>query len=108
MSYFLGSNRCYRTCWGSRDLFGVTSTGQSRSSLPCYLRLQHFRSLSRYCCKVLSPQLSKISKIASKSAMSVFDFLRLAINFCVVKPLFKGASLLMPLGCVVSGLLKYL
>jgi len=34
--------------------------------------------LSRNSCKVLSPQLSKISKMASKSARSVFDFLRLA------------------------------
>jgi len=34
--------------------------------------------LSRNGCKVLSPQLSKISKMACKSARSVFDFLRLA------------------------------
>jgi hypothetical protein len=34
--------------------------------------------LSRCRCKVLSPQLSKISRMASKSARSVFDFLRLA------------------------------
>ena len=35
-------------------------------------------TLSRCRCKVLSPQLSKISRMASKSARSVFDFLRLA------------------------------
>jgi hypothetical protein len=34
--------------------------------------------LSRYGCKFLSPQLSKISKMVSKSVKSVFDFLRLA------------------------------
>jgi hypothetical protein len=34
MSYFLGSNRCRITVWGSRDLFGVTSTVQSRINLP--------------------------------------------------------------------------
>ncbi len=33
--------------------------------------------LSSHGCKLLSPQLSKISKMASKSAKSVFDFLRL-------------------------------
>ena len=34
--------------------------------------------LSSHGCKFLSPQLSKISKMACKSARSVFDFLRLA------------------------------
>jgi hypothetical protein len=34
--------------------------------------------LSRNGCKVLSPQLSKISKMVSKSVKQVFDFLRLA------------------------------
>ena len=43
-----------------------------------YLRLQHFRSLSRVVCKFLSPQLCKISKKSSSSAKSAFDFLRLA------------------------------
>jgi hypothetical protein len=33
--------------------------------------------LSRYCCKVLSPQLFKISKMTARSAKSVFDFLHL-------------------------------
>ncbi len=34
-------------------------------------------TLSRCRCKVLSPQLCKIFRMASKSAKSVFDFLRL-------------------------------
>jgi hypothetical protein len=34
MSYFLGSNRCYITVWGSRDLASIASAGQSRINLP--------------------------------------------------------------------------
>jgi len=34
-------------------------------------------TLSRYCCKVLSPQLCTISKMSSRFAKSAFDFLRL-------------------------------
>ena len=37
-------------------------------------------TLSRNDCKLLSAQLSKISRMASKSARSVFDFFRLAFN----------------------------
>jgi hypothetical protein len=34
MSYFLGSNRCRITVWGSRDLASIASAGQSRINLP--------------------------------------------------------------------------
>src|SRR4028118_1230628 len=78
MSYFLSSNRCRLTVWGSRDLFGGGTPGSRAAVFLSYLPLQHFRSLSRVGCKILSPQLSKISKMVSKSAKSVFDFLRLA------------------------------
>jgi hypothetical protein len=33
MSYFLGSNRCRITVWGSRDLASIASAGQSRNNL---------------------------------------------------------------------------
>jgi hypothetical protein len=56
----------------------VRSTLVSRAAVfLSYLRLQHFRSLSRVVCKFLSPQLCKISKMSSSSAKSAFDFLRL-------------------------------
>jgi hypothetical protein len=41
MSYFLGSKRYRTTVWGSRDLASIASAGQSRISLPCYLRSQY-------------------------------------------------------------------
>jgi hypothetical protein len=34
MSYFLGSKRCNRTVWGSRDLASGVNAGQSRINLP--------------------------------------------------------------------------
>jgi hypothetical protein len=34
MSYFLGSNRCLITVWGSRDLASGVNAGQSRINLP--------------------------------------------------------------------------
>ena len=79
MSYFLGSKRCYRTDWGSRDLLSGSNrlTVAHQSSLVTY-DCSIAATLSKYGCKVLSPQLSKTSKITSKSAKSVFDFLRLA------------------------------
>src|SRR4028118_386184 len=77
MSYFLSSNRCQLTVWGSRDLFGGGTPGSRAAVFLNYLRLQYAATLSRYCCKIFSPQLFKISKMASKSAKSVFDFLRL-------------------------------
>jgi hypothetical protein len=51
-----------------------------------YLRLQHFRSLSRVVCKFLSPQLCKISKMSSSSAKSAFDFLRLRASWLRLWP----------------------
>ena len=56
----------------------LIAPGSRAAAFLSYLRLQHFRSLSRDGCKFLSPQLCKISKMVSKSAKSVFDFLRLA------------------------------
>ena len=51
--------------------------GSRAAAFLSYLRLQHFRSLSRDGCKFLSPQLCKISKMSSRSAKSAFEFLRL-------------------------------
>jgi hypothetical protein len=80
MSYFLGSNRYETTVWGSRDLL---------SSSKC-LAVAHQSSLITHDRRFLAvwqeivvkfylpPQPCRNSKIASKSAKSVFDFLRLA------------------------------
>src|SRR4028118_1042021 len=57
----------------------VLSAPFSRASIFLnYPRSQIPSDLARDSCKVLSPQLSKISRMASKSARSIFDFLRLA------------------------------
>jgi hypothetical protein len=88
MSYFLGSKRWYETVWGSRDLASGGTLVSRASIFLNYSRSQIPSRLARDSCKVLSPasalqiylppQPCRSSKIASKSAKSVFDFLRLA------------------------------
>src|SRR4028118_397125 len=79
MSYFLSSKRYETTVWGGRDLL----SGLNRLAVAHQIFLVTYDRrfpaiLSSDGCKVLSPQLSKISKIASISASDTGDFLRLA------------------------------
>ncbi len=62
-----------------KDLATRRSRHYSAAKTKKYKFAQALKKYAEKCwiCKVLSPQLCKISRMASKSAKSVFDFLRL-------------------------------
>jgi hypothetical protein len=57
MSYSLSSKRWYLTVWGSRDLASGANAGQSRISLPHYLRIAIFQAF----CQVMAVKFCRLS-----------------------------------------------